>query len=363
MSAIPLTELPLAPLGAGDLIDRAVRLYRRHFMTLIRIAAPPVIVSAAGSMLTTISFRALFATSSGVLLALYGLMLAAGFVLTLCGSLFSLMVMGGASRNLVTHLLWNQPVSVRATYRAIKERFWGLLVAAVVVAMWLGLVVAISFWGWFFLLELVMLGAVAFTLISPWLGGFAGIAGSIAVTIPALWFFFFLAGRVAYVPQAMLVEGKKVSAALGRSFSLARGNVRRLMAMTLFTFFATYSALMILVIPLGWVGYLNGIEPSPFAQFDWPAWYAIGYNVVWQCSHILLAPIWMLGLSLLYVDERVRQEGYDIELMAARQLGEAPSGVRSPFAPALVTGISEPTPPPPPPPASPMPTGSVLGLG
>ncbi len=63
------------------------------------------------------------------------------------------------------------------------------------------------------------------------------------------------------------------------------------------------------------------------------------------------------------VDERVRQEGYDIELMAARQLGEAPSGVRSPFAPALVTGISEPTPPPPPPPASPMPTGSVLGLG
>ena len=34
-------ELALAPLGAGDLIDRAVRMYRRHFLTLIRIAAPP----------------------------------------------------------------------------------------------------------------------------------------------------------------------------------------------------------------------------------------------------------------------------------------------------------------------------------
>ncbi len=33
------SELALAPLGAGDLIDRAVRLYRRHFLTLIRIAA------------------------------------------------------------------------------------------------------------------------------------------------------------------------------------------------------------------------------------------------------------------------------------------------------------------------------------
>jgi len=35
------SELALAPLGAGDLIDRAVRLYRQHFLTLIRIAAPP----------------------------------------------------------------------------------------------------------------------------------------------------------------------------------------------------------------------------------------------------------------------------------------------------------------------------------
>jgi hypothetical protein len=280
------------------------------------------------------------------------------------------MVIGGASRNLVTHLLWNEPVSVRATYRALKERFWSLLVAALVVVMWLGLAAGLSFYGWLILFEIVMFGTVAFTLLSPWLGGFVGVVGTVAVTIPALWLFFFLAGRVAYVPQAMLVEGKRVSAALSRSFSLARGNVRRLMAMTLFTFFATYSALMILVIPLGWIGYLNGVQPSPFAQFNWPAWYAIGYNVVWQFSHILLAPIWMLGLSLLYIDERVRHEGYDIELMAARQLGETPTGVVSPFAPALVTGIRE-SPPPPPPPAAmppvaperPMPTGSVLGLG
>ena len=39
-------QLALAPLGAGDLIDRAVRLYRQHFLTLIRIAAPPVSISA-----------------------------------------------------------------------------------------------------------------------------------------------------------------------------------------------------------------------------------------------------------------------------------------------------------------------------
>jgi hypothetical protein len=130
--------------------------------------------------------------------------------------------------------------------------------------------------------------------------------------------------------------------------------------MTLFTVFATYSALLLLLIPLGWYGSLNGVDLSSFGT-AWPTWYAIGYQVILQCSHILLAPIWMLGLSLLYVDERVRHEGYDIELMAARQLPEMPKlpGVVSPFAPALVTGRAPKFVPPPP---GQMNTGSVLGL-
>jgi hypothetical protein len=44
----------------------------------------------------------------------------------------------------------------------------------------------------------------------------------------------------------------------------------------------------------------------------------------------------MLGLSLLYLDERVRHEGYDIELMASRKLPAMPQlNVSSPFAPAI----------------------------
>ena len=59
----------------------------------------------------------------------------------------------------------------------------------------------------------------------------------------------------------------------------------------------------------------------------------------------MLAPVWMLGLSLLYVDERVRHEGYDVELLAARQLGEMPAlpeGLNVPLAPAIVTHAGKP---------------------
>jgi len=355
-------ELALAPLGAGDLIDRAVRLYRRHFLTLIRIAAPPVVVFALGSTVTTIAFRELSATPDEMRMVLYVLMFLAGMVIMFGGSLFSLIVMGGATRNLVAHLLWNEPVTARSTYRAVKSRFWGLLGASIVVALWLGFSSWLAVMALYMIIAMVTIGAIAFAqALSGWLAAIVAGLGTMIAIVIGLILFFLLAGRMAYVPQAMLVEGRGVFSAVGRSFSLASGNVRRLMAMTLFTFFATYSALMLLMIPLGWYGYLNGVDLSPFGTNS-PAWYVIAYEVILQCSHIMLAPIWMLCLSLLYVDERVRHEGYDIELLAARQLPEMPqlAGVVSPFAPALVTGRAPRFVPPPP---GPMPSGSVLGLG
>jgi hypothetical protein len=106
------------------------------------------------------------------------------------------------------------------------------------------------------------------------------------------------------------------------------------MAMTLFTTFATLSALMILSTAIIFFGQLGGIDPRTPAE--WPAWYAIAGSILGPLSAILLTPVWMLGLSLLYVDERVRHEGYDIELMAARQLGEVPDiNVSSPLGTAL----------------------------
>jgi hypothetical protein len=360
MGMLVANQLPLAPLGAGDLIDRAVRLYRRHFFTLVRIAAPPVLVSAVGSTLTTVAFREMGATSSSSRLALYLLVLTIGAIVILCGALFSVIVMGGATRNLVAHLLWNEPVSVSVTYRAVKSRFWGLLGASLVVAIWLAFCFWLAFMAVYMIFAILFVGAIGLAQVLPaWLATIVGAIGTVAAVVVGLILFFLLAGRMAYVPQAMLVEGRGVFSAVGRSFSLASGNVRRLMAMTLFTTFATYSALALLILPLGLYGWVNGVDVSLFGS-TWPAWYAIGYQVILQSSHILLAPIWMLGLSLLYVDERVRHEGYDIELMAARQLPEMPqlAGVVSPFAPALVTGPVPKMPPPP----GPMHTGAVLGL-
>jgi hypothetical protein len=57
----------------------------------------------------------------------------------------------------------------------------------------------------------------------------------------------------------------------------------------------------------------------------------------------------------------VRHEGYDIELMAARQLGELPDvNVSSPLGTALSAIAGQKQPPPPPP--EPRPSSNILNL-
>ena len=352
---LPVNQLSLAPLGAGDLIDRAVRLYRRHFSTLIRIATPPVVVSAVGSVLMTFGSRPARPqdlSGADVLMVLFGFLLWAG------GVLLNIIVMGGAARNLITNLLWNEPFSARTTYRNVRARFWSLLGASVVVIFWIGMALFVTFIAYVLAIQIFLIGGYAVVGVrNSWLAYVVVIVWVLAVTFLALLLFFAIVKYIAYVPQVLMVEGRAVFDSVGRSFTLAKGNLRRLMAMFLFHLFATYSALMILIIPLMWYGYLQGVQILPNMSVTWPMWYAIGYSVITQASAILLAPVWMLGLSLMYVDERVRQEGYDIELMAARQLAPLPNSYGAPNAPYAAAQPAYATPQ-----AQYNPPGSTLGL-
>jgi len=362
LATLAVRNLQLAPLGAGDLIDRTVRLYRRHFMTLIRTSAPPVVISALGAVVWSVSVRALGLTGSQGRVALYVLLALAGLLLWFVGTIAQLIVVGGASRNLVMHLLSGEPVTARLIYRSVRSRFWSLLWATLAVVFFL-FIAAVAAWIVFFI-------GVMLAFVGAGLLGYMGAAWPsvvlaavlvAATTFFGLYVFFLVAGRVAYVPQALMVEGLGVWGAISRSAQLARGNVRRLMGMFLFTTFAGYSALMLLLVPLGWAAYLNGINPFEMDATRVPAWYAVSSQAVGQLSAIMLAPVWMMGLSLLYVDERVRHEGYDVELLAAQVLGDLPAlpaGLSTPLAPALAAQVQNSSEPPPPP----VPAGSILGL-
>ncbi len=347
MATLAVKQLQLAPLGAGDLIDPTLRLYRRHFGALIRASVPPVVVSAAGWVLLLVCARAMGSAGSegGVFLSFMGSV--AGLAVYVFGLLAQLTVVGGASRNLVMHLLWGEPVTTRLIYRSVRARAWALFRASAVVLFWLLIsAVAALFVGllvWTVAFFSVGLMAVWSNITAVrWLAIIFFLLMTLVALTMMLFVFFLVAGRVAYVPQVLMVEGRGVLDSIGRSAGLARGNLRRLMGMFLFTGFAWYSAGILLLVPLGWFGYLNGVNPVELDATRVPAWYTVSSAALGQVSTILLAPVWMMGLSLLYVDERVRHEGYDIELLAAQVFGEmpvVPVGFHAPLAPAIAPAL------------------------
>lgn len=357
-------QLSLRPLGAGDLIDRAVRFYRKNFWTFVMIAAPPVILGTLISVCWTVAGRQIFSIGSSrdaAEITFYYIFLWLGAILIwLSETIATLVVMGGASRNFVRHLLFEEPITFRETYKNTWKRLAGLIAASTILTILLGVLGLVVFYAGSLVGALLVMLVLALFSFLPVLAVVLAIVVGAATGAGTILLFFVVASRFAYVPQVMLVEGQGVLQAIARSTTLASGNVKRFSALFIFTTVAAYSALALLYIPLAWYAWANGVEVLAFDGDIVPAWYEIANQLISQASFILLSPVWMVGLCLLYVDDRVRHEGYDIELMAARRLGEIPAVPKTyvnPLQPALAG--AEPNPPP----ASPKGSShSLLGL-
>lgn len=351
-------QLSLTPLGAGDLIDRAVRFYRKNFWTFIWIAAPPIIVGTLISIVWRIVGQSLFnvdPVNHPIETNFYYVFLWFGsLIIWIVEVVAGLTVMGGASRNFVRHLLFGEPITFRETYKNLKTRVFALFGASTLITLLLIVIGSTVFLIGYVVAGIVVLITIWAFSFSPFITTMISIAAVLAIAFGAGWLFFLVAANFVFVPQAMLVEGQGVFAAMGRSSSLARGGVKQLYALFVFTLLAIYSALALFYVPLGWYAWVEGIQIFTFDVDTIPAWYEIATQFIWQASLILLMPVWMIGLCLLYVDERVRHEGYDIELLAARRLGEIPAVPRefvNPLHPALAqkTYMANPSPNTPPP--------------
>ena len=218
-------ELSVIPLGAGDLIDRAVRFYRKFFWTFVLIASPPVIVGTVISVFWTILAQKLFGAGlnrNTFDMTFYVMFLYLGNILIwLTETIATLVVMGGASRNFVRHLLFGEAITFRETYSNTLKRLPGLIVASTMIAILLGaLGFGIFYFGLTIAVLLIMLIAWLFSAI-PIVAVILSIIIGGGVGFATMWLFFLVASRLAYVPQVMLVEGQGVFAAIGRSASLA----------------------------------------------------------------------------------------------------------------------------------------------
>ncbi|MGH9852252.1 MAG: hypothetical protein ACREBD_20635 [Blastocatellia bacterium] len=308
-------------MSAGDIIDRAVRLYRRNFLALLRIVIAPSLVAYAGSILMSIGWRNATLSKGDERVVITVLIILSGSLLWVIGTAAFYAVLGASSRSLVAHFFEGRPILARDVYRAVRERVWSLIGATLMI--WL-LILGVMMIAYFFIIIFGMIFALIMaTIINQWPGWLQTIVTLIVVVV-ALAILAMAAllvySRIVYVPQILMVESKGVFNSIGRSFSLAGGQIRRIAALFLFWIYVSWSVLLLLFLPLGYISdWITPFSSEP------PLWYSIAWQTVTQLSEILLMPIFMIGCTLLYLDSRTRKEGYDVELLANRTLAQPPN--------------------------------------
>ena len=310
----------ITPMSAGDIIDRAARLYRRNFKVLLQIVLVPSLVAYAGSILLLLGVRNFSMVRGESRLVLTVLMVIGGGLLRLVGTAALFAVLGGASRTLVYHLFDGTPLRARAIYQAVREKLGPLILAIFVVSLViLAFGVLIYVVLGLLLVLFLFLASIAGGLLPEWLRLVMIVIFAVLTFAFMIVMILMLFSRIIYVPQVMMVEGKGVLSSIGRSFELAGGSLPRIGVIILFWTYVAWSLWLLLIFPLliygRWVeGDLN------FFGDDVPFWFTIAQEALTQISQILIAPIVMLGFTLLYIDSRVRKEGFDVELLANRVL-------------------------------------------
>ncbi len=306
--------LPLRPLGLGDIYDAAFRVIRFNPKSTVGSAVLVAGVAMAAPVLVTAVLAAIFELSldggSGstaddvATVAALGT-LGIGSVLQYAGLVF----VTGMIAHVVAAAAAGRRLSLGEAWAATRGRRWRLV----------GLTLLIGL-SWGILLTAYVLASVVVVMVfDDW----RPILAWFLVTLPAgaalsawLWI------RLTYfaVP-ALMLERIGVLAAIGRSHRLTSGQFWRTFGIALLTLVVTTIASQVLTVPFGIVAQVVafGLSDSSVGLLVYVIANALGTVV----ATAFVAPFTSAVTSVQYLDQRMRKEAYDVELMA--QAGITPS--------------------------------------
>ena len=309
-------DTQLRPLSLGEILDRTAQLYRTHFLLFAGIAAV-----YAGALL------AVGLVQVGLQEALEAMHHANWTVLlnvVFAGVQFLIMfVLGGlavaANNRAVAWVHMGEPATIRGAYKGVWPRLGTYVWLMVMISFVLWTPLALAYGGF---------AAVAMlkfkTLLHPVVGQSVDPSQAMLFGVLALMFFAVVAVTLAYavlmglryalaVP-ACVVERLKARAALQRSIELSKGARGHIFVLGLLC--------AVIQFGLGGIGQGFFIYMAVKDQGQLPAWARVLQLLVAFCTNAFTAPIYAVGLTLFYYDQRVRKEGYDIvRMMEAAGMG------------------------------------------
>lgn len=322
----------LRPMSTSQVLDRTFSLYRGNFVLFAGIAAvPPALL-----MLGQLGLLALGRVSGpqgrlGLqIAAIVGTILVAITLLVLW--LIGYALATGASVYAVSRVHLGFGTSIAESYKLIRPytgRILGL-VALVFLAVG-GVVIA----GAVVIAVPVVLVSIAAGKGQPLATGIAaGLA--LILVIPAVFVLaLYLSAKLSLAVPACVVERLTAVDSLKRSWNLTRGSVLRLILVNFLAGAISFAIGAVLSIPyfVGVALSINKKDPGALLPF-----------VIWQHVAEFLArsiafPIATIAVSLIYYDERVRKEAFDLQLMM-EAIGQAqPAPVQGEASPGTTPTI------------------------
>jgi hypothetical protein len=246
------------PMGIGEILSTAFQLYQRHWRTLLAIAAVVVVPFTLLQYLLGDQIRTRGeVTSNGVVVetATWAVGIA-GLVAALAGVVMFLVLTGAITRAVAAEVV-GEDLGVEQSYRFGFHRFWSVLLVSVLV-------------------------------------GLAIIGGLIVFIIPGIY----IGVRLAVSIETLVVEGRRGTQAMGRSWELVGGH--------------WWHAFGTLVVAGLLTGVVNAVITAPFGNTGW-----FVQAVAAAVATVITLPYGALVGVLLYLDLRARKENLTLEQLRA----------------------------------------------
>ena len=275
------TTTSLQPMDFTDILDTIFSLYRNHFRLIFVICIVYFILMLGLNLLSGISI--FFFSNSGPWSIVIGIPFIAAW-LTLLISLVSIgaLLFGGAQSYL------GRQITTGVAFRQIARRFWSYLGSTLL-----------------YVLIVVLL----------------------TVTCIGIPFAIYFAVRWGFYAQAVLIEETSAMHALRRSSELVKGTWWRVCGILLAIFVLAFMIQTILQFSLlfifGLTQAISGEEGllKMFQQLFVPeltTWDGLVNYIIQSFINSvvtsLMLPVGIIGSTLLYFDQRIRKEGFDIEM-------------------------------------------------
>jgi len=304
-------DIELRPLRLSEILDRIFQLYRARLVLFLGIAGIATLVDLVWSVVNMAIARWMAAHHVSLTARQWvtGVSSIPGWIFVFAGAALCL----AATSRAVTAIYDGRPTGIAAALFALRSTWLRCI--------WVNILAFLIAWGSILLIFLGGVSAVLLAARAKTLGqanAVTGVYGSMALLIfLAVPLCAWLTLRYSLAVPACAEEQLGVLRSLKRSVFLTRQTKGRILIL-----------LMIVVAAQSTLGgaFLAPIFPFLMRSRGQPSFAMMAYMLaVNALSSALIKPIYSIGLTLFYYDERIRKEGFDIERALERSMAEVPN--------------------------------------